>query len=93
MIVAPALDLREVLVVEFDPEPGARPAQEIEKLDSRQTEHRGRLTGGDTFIGVKLERSLFLNRTNEVGFGALDDGAVGDLKLNLQLHGTFIVPP
>jgi hypothetical protein len=35
---------------------------------------------------------LLLDRTNEVGFGPLVDSAVGNLKLDLQLHCTFIVP-
>jgi hypothetical protein len=35
---------------------------------------------------------LLLDRTNEFGFGPFVDGAVGNFKLDLQPHGTFIVP-
>ena len=79
VILAPAPDLREVFVVEFDPKPDARPAQKIEKPDARQAEHLSRFGNGDALVGVELEDSLFLDRTNELGFGPLVAGAVGNL--------------
>jgi len=92
VIFAPAPDLCEVFVVEIDPKTDARPAQKIEKPDARQTEHLGRFANGDSIVGVELEDSLLFDRTNKFGFGPLVDGAVGNLKLDLQFHGTFIVP-
>ena len=92
MIFAPAPDLCEVFVVELDPKTDARPAQKIEKPDARQTEHVGSFANRDAIVGVEFEDSLFLDRTNELGFGPLVDGAIGNLKLDLQLHATFIVP-
>ena len=92
MILAPAPDLREVFVVELDPETDARPAQKIEKPDARQTEHLGSFANGDAIVGVELEDSLLFDRTDEFGLGLLIDGAVGNLELDLQLHRTFLVP-
>src|ERR1039458_3817029 len=56
VIVAPAPDLCEVFVVELDMESDVGPAQKIEKLDARQTEHLGRFASGHALLGVEFER-------------------------------------
>jgi hypothetical protein len=93
VIFAPAPDLCEVLIVEFDPKTDARPAQKVEKPDTRQTEHLSRFANGDAIVGVELEDSLLLDRANEFGFGPLVDGAVGNLDLDLRFPGSSIVKP
>jgi hypothetical protein len=82
----------EVFFAELNPEPGARPAEQVEKLDTRQTEHLSRFARGDAFVGIEFDGGVLFDRANVLGFDDLVEGAAGNLQLYLQLHGTFIVP-
>src|SRR5207249_5457499 len=65
VIFAPAPEHLKILFVEFYPESNPTLMQEIEKLDTRETEHVRCFTSRDSLLSVELERRLLLNRAEE----------------------------